>query len=401
MHQRMRCGLRRSFAGAAALLCVLAGCTPESGGADDAQADDYIQTVDRDGGPGTWQVAARPLLRIESDDDVFLGDVVGIAVMSSREVAVATENPIALRLFGDDGRLKRSIGRIGSGPGEYRSVDALARFGDTLAVVDLQEQAHIFDGSGRYLRREPRPAGGGDLHGLLASGGRIVGQLDQANVPVGGAGQTSETLFLAQGESRRVLGSFPSMRMTRTSDGESVGDLYSPKNRVAVFPDGFCAGYAGGPQIGCFDTEGRPVGTITLSGRSPVLVTEADREDYFSDVHRANPTAPKAENDAVIARMRERLVFAKELGLFGRLLPARDGALWVGPPGTDAYRWANRFAVPSEATTWSVFQRSGEWVADIELPPRFLPFEVGADYVAGITRDADDEVVLLVLDLVK
>jgi hypothetical protein len=39
---------------------------------------------------------------------------------------------------------------------------------------------------------------------------------------------------------------------------------------------------------------------------------------------------------------------------------------------------------------WSVFDASGRWLGDVALPSRFTPKEIGADYVLGIGRDADD-----------
>jgi hypothetical protein len=39
---------------------------------------------------------------------------------------------------------------------------------------------------------------------------------------------------------------------------------------------------------------------------------------------------------------------------------------------------------------WSVFAPDGTWLADVTLPARFQPFEMGADYVIGATLGEDD-----------
>jgi hypothetical protein len=37
-----------------------------------------------------------------------------------------------------------------------------------------------------------------------------------------------------------------------------------------------------------------------------------------------------------------------------------------------------------------VFSARGTWLSDVVLPPRFVPLEMGPDYVAGVAFDADD-----------
>jgi hypothetical protein len=136
--------------------------------------------------------------------------------------------------------------------------------------------------------------------------------------------------------------------------------------------------------------------TITLTGRTPVAVTDADRESYFDEFRLANSRAPKEALGAEVAIMRQRVTFAESLGLFGALRGSRDGLLWVGPPGIDAWRYADPSPLPAQPTEWSVYTRTGRWVATVTLPARFFLWEAGADYVVGVTRDADDADVVVV-----
>lgn len=57
-------------------------------------------------------------------------------------VYVLTRDPAILR-FGRDGRLERSIGRQGGGPGEMQLPGVLASSGDTLVVLDLVKRALV------------------------------------------------------------------------------------------------------------------------------------------------------------------------------------------------------------------------------------------------------------------
>jgi hypothetical protein len=36
-----------------------------------------------------------------------------------------------------------------------------------------------------------------------------------------------------------------------------------------------------------------------------------------------------------------------------------------------------------------VFDAGGRWLGDVAMPARFVPLEIGADYVLGRSRDAD------------
>ena len=39
------------------------------------------------------------------------------------------------------------------------------------------------------------------------------------------------------------------------------------------------------------------------------------------------------------------------------------------------------------ARTWSVFEPGGELLAEVTMPPRFRPYDIGADFVLGVIRD--------------
>ena len=86
-------------------------------------------------------------------------------------------------------------------------------------------------------------------------------------------------------------------------------------------------------------------------------------------------------------------VFAEELPHFSDLLVDRTGHLWVRH-----FDYRERFLRPGRSSTntidaptkWDVFDPRGAWLCTLELPARFTPFEIGADYVLGLARDADD-----------
>jgi hypothetical protein len=53
------------------------------------------------------------------------------------------------------------------------------------------------------------------------------------------------------------------------------------------------------------------------------------------------------------------------------------------------------------ATRWDVIDANGRWITTVDLPERFTPVEIGADYVAGPARDEDEVEQVLVYRLRK
>lgn len=39
---------------------------------------------------------------------------------------------------------------------------------------------------------------------------------------------------------------------------------------------------------------------------------------------------------------------------------------------------------------WSIYDLTGQWVADCVLPARFAPMDIGRDHVLGVSKDEDD-----------
>ena len=54
--------------------------------------------------------------------------------------------------------------------------------------------------------------------------------------------------------------------------------------------------------------------------------------------------------------------------------------------------WVEHFRTPRRRLhLWSVFDRDGVWLGEVEVPPTFEITDVGEDYVLGVYRDELDE----------
>jgi hypothetical protein len=348
--------------------------------------------------PITWRVSGSPRIRIVMTDTMLFEYVSGLTMLPEGGLIVASDQRSALLFFDDRGRFVRSIGRRGRGPSEFNGIARAWRFGDTLAVVDLRDVPQIFTLAGAYVRSAPKLPSG-RLHGFLGNGDAVVGTLDLDAITPGGWKTVDERLLRIRGSSSTPLGTFASQEVSRSKDGELKGRVFGPRNRVAVFADGFCAGFAGGASIRCFDATATVRASLALSGLTPVAVSDADREAYFNDRYVANQGMPRARLDAMVNAMRSETEFANTMGNFGALVASRDGLLWVGPPSNEDWRPTAPNPLPDRPTRWRIYSRAGVWIANVTLPARFRLFEAGANYVAGVTGDDDGQEVIVVYEV--
>lgn len=98
-----------------------------------------------------WALVETGRLGGDADPEA-LSDPRSIALDGEGRLYLADGNPITIRVFTRDGKLVRSIGREGAGPGEYR-VAFLAVHGATLVVHDpAQNRTSTFDTSGTFRK---------------------------------------------------------------------------------------------------------------------------------------------------------------------------------------------------------------------------------------------------------
>lgn len=69
-------------------------------------------------------------------DDIDLHRVRGAQLMPGGRVAIADAGNARIVLFAGNGKVEKTIGRAGSGPGDFRGLTDIAVFGDTLLAYD-------------------------------------------------------------------------------------------------------------------------------------------------------------------------------------------------------------------------------------------------------------------------
>ena len=83
----------------------------------------------------------------------------GLAFDAARgDLYVADTEASVVKVFGEDGALRRTIGQPGSAPGEFNAPTHLAFAGDSLYVSDaLNNRIQVFDPAGNFLRVTGEP----------------------------------------------------------------------------------------------------------------------------------------------------------------------------------------------------------------------------------------------------
>jgi len=339
-----------------------------------------------------WRVDPEPVLTIgsaEGDPDQVLDHVSGAVKLSGQQIVVANEGQLELLFYDTSGSLIRRVGGRGGGPGEFESLEWLARFGtDSILALDvLNQRVSYFDAEGNF--------------------GRSVRLLSNARIPfpraVGffGDGSMLATRGLYQ------LGGDPPIRVERTPeplfrispDGETAAEL-------GVFPGRERVMVPTGPG-GRFERRGRPFGRESAFAAAGDRFYAADNERYeiraysmtgqvMQIVRKQSAQPPitdadvRAFEDSILRGSSELdrhqlLILLDRLPPHPETYPAFAAELHVD---ADLHLWV-RESTPrgTQESVWSVFSSEGELLGSVGLPVQVRLLDLGIDYLLVLRRD--------------
>lgn len=342
-----------------------------------------------------WTIVPKPIFDVggETDDTLtMLGDIAGVARLPNGDVIAADRQTFTLYQFAPTGAYRKSIGRKGSGPGEFNSILAMMRCGDSLIVREWTPGGRwqLLTLGGKAVRTVPQETPTGETAPYLLAcnpAGRTISS---------GWGKRPDDLKSDQKVFRLTvpfwLGSTANEAITVVTK-LPAGDRFSPDNRrghgplpfgrepaVAIGRDRVYIGTADSFAIAVHDLAGKRIGTITRP-YAPVRVTAADIERY-KDLERARelglrPNEPLDRFEKSLAEKE----FAKTFPAYAKILVDADDHLWV-----QSYP-----KVSSATVTWFVFSPKGAAVAQVDLPRELVVSEIGRDYILGISRLPPDD----------
>jgi len=320
----------------------------------------------------------------------FSGYVVPFRLADGRLV-VANGGSNELRFFGPDGVWQKSVGRRGSGPGEFEQLGWLdVGLGDTLRTYDWSlRRLSVFSADGAFLRlaslrptadlSSPRPIG-------MMRDGRLIVQGQNVVTPDSKPGVTRDLVPLhaydAAGEPGDSLGRFPGdEHIIKTGKGSvSVSGLpFGKELSVAVDGSRLYIGTSDGPEILVLGSNG-VLERVVRWKAAPVPVTPADIEAYIAAF--GEGWRPGQEE------MRDRFLLMLKQAPFPKWKPSYAGIL-IGPEGSI---WIRRYTEPdrSAPTTFEVLDSTGMWLGGVQMPVGYNPTQILPAFVVGTWKDDND-----------
>ncbi len=290
-----------------------------------------------------------------------------------------------LRFFDGAGKHVRSVGRKGSGPGEFQSPYRLFWSGpDTLMVQDFGTSRLTMLGSdGTFFGVVPlQRVSGALLVGRLPSG-EFLAQTSGSIMPgQGTSGRQRSPVHLVrlsrEGAVLDTLGAFAgSENVTEISErSASVGPAMFGLNTVFALADSLVYVADGAEYRVRVYAGGRRLVRIIEKAHAPVPVTRAmwDAESARQTAASSDPRSREFwgrlhAND----RMPATLPSYRNIALDG------DGWLWVRP-----------YAVTEQGSLlWDVFDASGRLRCAVRLSAALAARDVGHDRFLGVVRDED------------
>ncbi|UCG88176.1 MAG: hypothetical protein JSW71_06430, partial [Gemmatimonadota bacterium] len=126
-------------------------------------------------------------------------------------------------------------------------------------------------------------------------------------------------------------------------------------------------------EIEAYEPHGRLARLIRLD-RDPVAVTAEDGSRNIEE------TAASAAHENEARMIRQRLAQLPLPETFPAFATLKADAL--------GYLWAERYRRPGqEDAVWDVFDPDGVLAAQVVMPPRVYPLEIGEDYLLGLSWD--------------
>jgi hypothetical protein len=343
-----------------------------------------------------WQLSAEPTVAIgvvEGEAAYELFRVVGAVQLGDGRIVVGVGGAHELRFFDADGQHVASVGREGSGPGEFTGMGLLQRLpGDSLLVYDfMQRRVSIVAPDAQHVRDRNLLTGGqpvlplvvgylGDDAYLARISSRPFGP--PTDLPLGELrdsiillriaddGATWDTVLTVPGQILHVQNVEFGGRSVRIPMPAHFG----PTTAISLSGGGIVVGHATAYEIKEFGRDGG-LRRILRKQQARLPVTPADVDSALARL-RAQIGDANLPSGFVDAQM-NRPVADSMPAYVSNFTYDLDGNLWIEEfrrPGDD---------VPQ----WSVFNPAGHLLGVVTGPPGLRLTDVGRDYVLGIIED--------------
>lgn len=343
----------------------------------------------------------------EGEPEYQFAAISGIAALPDGRIAILDGQAQEFRLFSPEGDHLRTIGRAGSGPGEFAmgAGPVLVSAGDTLLIPDLMNQRlnryapdggplgsvpMTFEGSGLPMAWLDRPDGG------------VITQVRPFALPGSSARTSPNDVLVLRGADGLVRDTLMSFESGRTIDFSAGGEatIFSPEPVWAVSGDRIVFGVSDDFRLSIY----REDGTIERILTMPFTVREVTEDDQaiFMQVMVAAWEDFGLPAQAIEVA-RQAINFAETYPALSQIRGGPDGTIWVQDVATlgDLAEGdlANFAQSPVGSPVWRVFDSEGVLLGEVRMPDRFQPLRFDGDRIFGVQRDEYDVQYAVVLSV--
>ena len=315
----------------------------------------------------------------ESDGMHELHRVVTPFMLADGSLVVPVAGASSVRVFAPDGSFRRSYGREGAGPGEFREISAAWPRGDTIEVFDsdLQRITRFRpDGETEAVTLRSK------LRELSASTGPYGAGWVAGGVAAGGPGRRDSIVVHRFDRSGRDLGPVATVAgMRRYEAGKYRGpEPLSPRSVHAVRHDRVYIAETLTPRIRVIGERGE---VQALEWRPPPSGPIYQALTVVTD-----SAAKRADHGEQIA-VREQIHAAPvptQLSDFWQFLVDARGFVWIKPydPVKNAFALGGKVG---QGGRWTILAPDGGPAGSIEMPPEIEPTFIGDSTIVGVGRD--------------
>ncbi len=331
-----------------------------------------------------WRISNSPLIDIGRHDSIGAYNffrVRSVSRLSTGDIVVANGGSQEIRIFDSSGRHLKTVGRSGSGPGEFQDL-VLAQVirGDSIAAFDgLQARITIFDGDGQFARSVRVPVAGYVRH-IFGDGTLVVGKVQFPSWEPGVLRGTTTLLHIADTEVRAdTIGRFPSTEFFDQAGGQYVE--YRPFGKVLETMVDHSHLYLGTGDSYEFRVISRD-GTLRRILRGPALLERVTQEhiDSYTARRIAGTIDPRRKEGLRRLARNNKAFFPETMPAHGSLRVGVGAELWVQDYQAD----------PDGTPRWRVFGPDGKPLATMTTPRHYSVMGFGPDWVVGVWRDELD-----------
>lgn len=367
-----------------ALICAAAAAAAVACGGDDGGGPG----VAPDAPPGTPRAAdPEPRLvvgTVEGDTAQQFHRVRTPFLMDDGQLVVPVSGADAIRVFGPDGELLRSLGGTGQGPGEFTSLSAAWARGDTVEAYDgsLRRVVRFFpDGTYREVKLKGVRSAQLPVPGTWGDGWAV------ATLLFWGWGRRDEMAvhrYDRSGEDLGVVARVEGLARYRTPLF-SGPDPLSPRALFALHGDELYVAETTTPEIRVYGPEGDRRRTLVWEPEERIPPEEAFARVVEAEVEDAGPDQAEA-----VRRRQEAHEVRDHVSAFWGFLVDDEGFVWIQPYDPDAHSLrltAGGLSRPGSGGEWRILTPEGEPAGRVAVPDDLEPIRVTSDAVVGVRRN--------------